>query len=86
MPMKEYVMERVEAYLLTNAKEQFLSDKFTWTEFNRRTKQFDTLEECMEIKSQRPSAKVVEIVHRYTSTINYGLTKMERIERLIEIE
>jgi len=25
-------------------------------------------------------------VHRYTSTINYGLTKMERIERLIEIE
>lgn len=82
--MKEYVMERVDGYLLTNGKKQFLSDKFTWTEFSRRTKQFDTLAECNDIKSTRPTAKVVEVVSRYTSTTGYGLTKMERIERLIK--
>ena len=82
--MKEFVMERVDGYLLTNSKGQFLNDKFNWTEFSRRTKQFDTLEECVDIQSKRPTAKVVEVVCRYTSTINYGLTKMERFERLIQ--
>jgi len=82
--MKNHVIENVDGYLLKNSKGQFLSKKFTWTEFNRNTKQFDTLKECDDIKSKRPTAKVVEVVSRYTLSVGFGLTKMERIERLIE--
>lgn len=80
-------MEYVDGYLLKNSKGQFLSKKFTWTYFSRKnTKEFDTLKECDDIKSKRPTAKVVEVVSRYTFKVNPKRVEFERIERLMKNE
>ena len=84
MKNKVVKVEGVLGYLLKNNKGKFLNDKFNWTDFNRRTIQFDTLKECEEIKSTRPKAKVIEVVGKYTLEVGYGITSFERIERAIK--
>lgn len=81
---KQITKEIVEGYLLKNSKGKFLNDKLNWTDYNLRTIEFSSLSECMKVKSQRPSSRVVEVSYRYTTTIGYGLTKTERVERPIK--
>ena len=84
MKNKVVKFERVLGYLLKNNKGKFLNDKFNWTDFNKRSIQFNTLKECEEIKSTRPTAKVIEVVGKYTVEVGYGVTSFERIERDIK--
>jgi hypothetical protein len=76
----EKVIENVEGYLLKNKNGEFLTNKQTWSMYNRHTRTFESIDECLKVKAKRPSSRVIEVAYRYTFT-NMGMTKYERVER-----
>jgi len=84
--MKEIITETLYGYMLKNKSGKYLNEKHNWSDYSNRTMEFGTLQECMDVKSSRPTAIVIRIMLRHTTIPGLGMIKTERIESVEQLD